>query len=154
MHKTFMLFSPVLLMLASTLTLDAASLAGVNLPDTATVGGKSLVLNGLGVRSEFMVKVYVGGLYLEQKSTDADAIIKTDAPKRIVMHFLHDASKKQMTDAFSESFKTILRKPRQRRRPRSTSSLARLSPSKLATRWSSPTCRQPGPLSLSMAQTR
>ena len=104
MHKTFMLFSPVLLMLASTLTLDAASLAGVNLPDTATVGGKSLVLNGLGVRSEFMVKVYVGALYLEQKSTDADAIIKTDAPKRIVMHFLHDASKKQMSDAFSESF--------------------------------------------------
>ncbi len=104
MHKTFMLFSTLLLMLASTSILDAASMAGVNLPDTAAVGGKSLVLNGLGVRSEFMVKVYVGGLYLEQKSADADAIIKTDAPKRIVMHFLHDASKKQMSDAFTESF--------------------------------------------------
>ena len=104
MHKTFMLFSAVLLMLAPTPTLDAASLAGASLPDTATVGGKSMVLNGLGVRTEFMVKVYVAGLYLEQKSADPDAIVKTDAPKRIVMHFLHDASKKQMTDAFSESF--------------------------------------------------
>jgi hypothetical protein len=104
MHKTLILFGAALLMLASTPTLDAASLAGANLPDTATVGGKSLVLNGLGVRTEFMVKVYVAGLYLEQKSTDPDAINKTDAPKRIVMHFLHDASKKQLTDAFSESF--------------------------------------------------
>jgi Chalcone isomerase-like len=104
MHKTFMLFSTILWMLTSTPAMDAASLAGTNLPDSATVGGKSLVLNGLGVRTEYMVKVYVAGLYLEQKSTDPDAIIKTDAPKRIVMHFLHDASKKQMTDAFNESF--------------------------------------------------
>ncbi len=104
MHKTFMLFSTVLLILASSPALSAASLAGANLPDSATVGGKSLVLNGLGVRSEYMVKVYVAGLYLTQKSTDPDTIIKADAPKRIVMHFLHDASKKQMTDAFNESF--------------------------------------------------
>jgi hypothetical protein len=104
MRKTLVSFTAVLLLLTLTHALDAASVAGVNLPDTAAVGGKSLVLNGLGVRTEFMVKVYVGGLYLEQKSTDPDAIIKTDAPKRIVMHFLHDASKKQMTDAFSESF--------------------------------------------------
>jgi Chalcone isomerase-like len=104
MHKTLVLFTVTLLMLAATPTLGAASLAGANLPDTETVGGRSLVLNGLGVRTEFMVKVYVAGLYLEQKSTDPDAIIKTDAPKRIVMHFLHDASKKQLTDAFSESF--------------------------------------------------
>jgi Chalcone isomerase-like len=104
MHKTLISFSAVLLMLAATTTLGAASLAGANLPDTTTVGGKSLTLNGLGVRTEFMVKVYLAGLYLEQKSTDPEAIIKTDAPKRIVMHFLHDASKKQLTDAFSESF--------------------------------------------------
>jgi hypothetical protein len=104
MYKTVVSLSAVLWMFASTPILNSASLAGANLPDTATVGGKSLVLNGLGVRTEFMVKVYVAGLYLDQKSTDADAIIKSDAPKRIVMHFLHDASKKQLTDAFSESF--------------------------------------------------
>ncbi len=104
MRKTIPSFATVLLLLTLTHALDAANLAGANLPDTATAGGKSLVLNGLGVRTEFMVKVYVAGLYLEQKSTDSDAIIKTNAPKRIVMHFLHDATKKQMADAFSESF--------------------------------------------------
>jgi hypothetical protein len=51
-----------------------------------------------------VVKVYVAGLYLDKKSSDADAIIKADAPKQIVMHFLHGASKKQMADAFDESF--------------------------------------------------
>ena len=52
-----------------------------------------------------MVKVYVAGLYLLRKSSDASAIIKVDEPKQIVMQFLHDASKKQMTDAFDQSFK-------------------------------------------------
>jgi hypothetical protein len=51
-----------------------------------------------------MVKVYVIGLYLPQKSSDAAAIMKADEPKRIVMQFLHGASKNQMGDAFNESF--------------------------------------------------
>jgi hypothetical protein len=85
--------------------LRAASLAGVTLPDTAQVGSTTLVLNGLGLRTKFTVKVYVAGLYLQQKSSDSSAIIKADAPKRIVMQFVHSASKEQMTDAFDEGFK-------------------------------------------------
>src|ERR1700733_901302 len=105
MRKTALPLAAAVFMVASTFNLQAATVAGVNLPDTATVGDKSLILNGLGLRTEFMVKGYVGGLYLEHKSTDARGIIKADAPKRIVMQFLHDASKKQMTDAFDQSFK-------------------------------------------------
>jgi hypothetical protein len=90
---------------ASTFSLHAATLAGVTLPDTQQVAGKTLVLNGMGIRTKYMVKVYVGGLYLEQKSSDAAAIIKADAPKQIVMKFLHGASKSQMTDAFDDGFK-------------------------------------------------
>ncbi len=105
MRKTAAPLAAAVFMVASTFSPQAATVAGVNLPDTATVADKSLVLNGLGLRTEFMVKVYVGGLYLEHKSTDAGGIIKADAPKRIVMQFLHDASKKQMTDAFDQSFK-------------------------------------------------
>jgi Chalcone isomerase-like len=105
MRKTTVPLAAAAFIVASTFNLHAATVAGVNLPDTTTVGDKSLILNGLGLRTEFMVKVYVGGLYLEHKSTDAGGIIKADAPKRIVMQFLHDASKKQMTDAFDQSFK-------------------------------------------------
>jgi Chalcone isomerase-like len=105
MRKIIVLLSVAMCVPVSTLSLNAAGLAGVNLPDTSTVGDKSLVLNGVGLRSEFMVKVYVAGLYLPSKSTDAGAIIKVDEPKRMVMQFLHDASKKQLSDAFEESFK-------------------------------------------------
>ena len=92
--------------LVSLLDVSAATLAGVSLPDTAQVGSTRLVLNGLGLRKKFVVKVYVAGLYLEQKSSDAEAILGAEAPKRIVMHFLHGASKKQIADAFDESLTT------------------------------------------------
>lgn len=95
----------VLVALASIVRLDAASLGGVTLPDTAAVGSTRLVLNGLGLRTKFVVKVYVAGLYLAQKSSDADAILKSDEPKRIVMHFLRGVSKNQIADAFQESFR-------------------------------------------------
>ena len=92
------------LLLAPSFYLHAGSLAGLTLPDTVQVGGKTLVLNGLGLRKKFVVKVYVAGLYLEQKSAGADAVLKADRPKRIVLQFLHGASKNQITNAFDESF--------------------------------------------------
>lgn len=94
----------LILILASALNVIAASLSGVNLPDTVQVGGTTLVLNGIGLRTKYMVKVYVAGLYLAQKSSDANAILKSDVPKRIVMHFVRDVSKNQLTDGFTESF--------------------------------------------------
>src|SRR5215471_3621318 len=104
MRKTVLAVSAAMMVMFATLQLQAASLAGVTMPDTVQVGGKSLVLNGLGLRTKYMVKVYVAGLYLEQKSSDANSIIKADAPKQIVLQFVHSATKSQMTDAFNESF--------------------------------------------------
>jgi Chalcone isomerase-like len=89
---------------ASMVNLHAATLAGVTQADTIKVGPTTLVLNGQGIRKKFVVKVYVAGLYLQQKSSNADAIIKVDAPKRMVLHFVHGASKSQIADAFDESF--------------------------------------------------
>jgi hypothetical protein len=94
----------VLFVAASMFDVDAATLAGVSLPDTVQVGSTTLVLNGVGLRKKFVIKVYVAGLYLEQKSSNSDAIMKADARKRIVMQFLHGASKSQIADAFDESF--------------------------------------------------
>jgi Chalcone isomerase-like len=103
MRKTAMLLV-VVFVVAAVFDLHAASLAGVSMPDTVQIGGTKLVLNGLGLRKKYFVKVYVAGLYLERKSSDPDAIIKTDATKQIVMQFLHGASKSQMAEAFEESF--------------------------------------------------
>jgi hypothetical protein len=93
-------------LLALAMPVFADTLANVTLPDTVTVGTRTLVLNGMGVRSKFFVKVYVAGLYLEKKSADAKAIIEADAAKRIVLQFVRsEVTREQMTEAFDESLK-------------------------------------------------
>ena len=54
----------VLILLFSLSTAEAVELAGVNLPETISVEGDELVLNGGGARKKFFMKMYVGALYL------------------------------------------------------------------------------------------
>lgn len=84
----------------------AAELAGVTLPDQATVGGKSLVLNGLGLREAtvLMVDVYVAGLYVEAKTTDAAAILEAGQTKQLVMRFVRSVGKEKLAEAWTEGF--------------------------------------------------
>ena len=105
MQKAAIVLAIIVFAGASTFDLHAGSLAGVTLPDTVQVGGTTLLLNGLGLRKKFVVKVYVAGLYLEQKSSDPGAIIKAESPKRLVMQFVRGVSKNQIADAFDEGFK-------------------------------------------------
>ncbi|HEY8515717.1 MAG TPA: chalcone isomerase family protein [Candidatus Binatia bacterium] len=83
----------------------AATLQGVTFPDTATVGGKTVKLNGMGVRVAYVfVKVYVAGLYLEQTTRDASVAIDSDQPKRMLLQFLREVSHDEMVDAMKEGF--------------------------------------------------
>ena len=86
--------------------MSAATLEDVSVPDQATVDGKTLVLNGLGLRTATMlkVKVYVIGLYLESKSSDAEAIIASSGQNAIEMHFVRDVTAEQLRDGWSEAF--------------------------------------------------
>jgi hypothetical protein len=84
----------------------AGDLAGVTLPDQASVAGKTLVLNGLGLReaTAFMVDVYVAGLYLEEKSSDAAAILESGQTKQLVMKFVRSVGKEKLAEAWTEGF--------------------------------------------------
>src|SRR5262249_42735499 len=53
----------------------AMEVADVNFPRTMQAGGKTLTLNGAGLRTRFMFKVYAIGLYLEHPATDAATIL-------------------------------------------------------------------------------
>jgi hypothetical protein len=75
------------------------------MPDTVQVGSSHLVLNGMGMRKKLVVKVYVVGLYVEQRSSDPGTIMKGEGAKQIVMHFLRSATKEQIANAFEESFR-------------------------------------------------
>jgi len=80
-------------------------LAGVDFADKVTVGGKDLVLNGMGLRKKSIIKVYVAGLYVEQAGQNPSAIVSADGPKKLVMHFLTNrATKKKMDAAWAEGF--------------------------------------------------
>jgi hypothetical protein len=80
----------------------AGTLAGVTLPDKADAAGQALVLDGMGLRKKFFIKVYVAGLYLPARERVAAKVLAADAPRRMVFHFLYSVSAKQMCDAWSE----------------------------------------------------
>jgi hypothetical protein len=86
--------------------LFAAEISGVKLPDQVTVSGKSLKLNGAGLRQATILKVnvYAAGLYLENSSGDGEAIANSDQAKSIEMVFMRDVTAKQMAEAFQEGF--------------------------------------------------
>jgi hypothetical protein len=103
MRKALIACASVCLLSAPVL---AATLADVTLPDSVTVGGQTLVLNGMGLRSKLFVKVYVGGLYVEKKTSDSTAVIQSDAIKRVVLQFIYgEVSREQMVEAFEDGFK-------------------------------------------------
>lgn len=74
---------------------QAADLAGLSLPDTFTVHGQSLVLNGLGLRTLtiFSIRAYIAGLYLPQPSHDAQQILTSAQPRVLILRYLRSASK-------------------------------------------------------------
>lgn len=83
----------------------AKTVQGVTFPDTSSVGGKPVTLNGMGVRVAYIfVKVYVGGLYLATPTHDATAAIQTDEPKRVLLQFLRDVTHEEMVNAMREGF--------------------------------------------------
>lgn len=86
---------------------SAGKKAGVTMPDTTTLAGKQLVLNGMGLREATVlgIDVYVAGLYLETKSTDPAGIITSDQNKLLVLRFVRDVDRSDIVKAWSEGFK-------------------------------------------------
>lgn len=86
-------------------------LAGVTMPDTAQVGGETLTLNGMGLRKKAVIKVYVAGLYLTEKSNDASAILQADSARRTAMEFRFGVGAEKMCDAWKEGLEANTANP-------------------------------------------
>ncbi len=86
---------------------SARTLEDITMPDTITVAGKKLVLNGMGIREAtiFKVDVYVAGLYLEHKTHDPKEVVESNQVKRLVLHFVRDVDRDDVVDAYKESFR-------------------------------------------------
>lgn len=91
------------LMAFATVT-SAAELAGVKVPETAEVAGQELVLNGLGLREKAWIDVYVGALYVPEKTDKPADIIESAGPTRMGMHFVRDVPADKVIGGWNEGF--------------------------------------------------
>jgi hypothetical protein len=84
----------------------AADLEGVSMPDTRVMGGKQMLLNGIGLRtfSIFRVRIYVAGLYLEHRINDPVAILHSSDMKLLDIRFLRDVDAEDARKAWQDGF--------------------------------------------------
>ena len=83
-------------------TTHAADVGGVAVADTIKLGGADLVLNGAGIRTRAVFKVYVGALYLAEKKPAAAEAIAQRGPKRVALHMLRDLTAEQLGGALND----------------------------------------------------
>jgi hypothetical protein len=95
----------LLLLLLIALPASAAEVAGVRLEEHTNVASTDLVLNGAGLRRRLVFQVYAMGLYLQQKTTEAAAVLKLPGAKRVAMHMLRDVPAEQFSDALADGIR-------------------------------------------------
>ncbi|MFM8841043.1 MAG: chalcone isomerase family protein [bacterium] len=81
------------------------TVSDVLIPSTKTFSGKSLTLNGAGIREKFWMDMYVGALFVTKKTRDAQYLINADeaiAMELTIVSSLITSDK--MSDAVEEGF--------------------------------------------------
>ena len=108
MHK---LFSTILVVLSIMFSSSgqAIEFGDRQFPDTVTLPGTdaALQLNGIGYRKKFIIKVYIGALYVENRANSRDEVIAQSGPNRVLMHFVYDeVSGEKLVDAWNDGFES------------------------------------------------
>jgi hypothetical protein len=97
------LMASILLTAAVALPASAAiDVNGYKFDDTVKVAGKDLKLNGAGMRTKIIIKVYAAGLYLLDKKTTMADIAATEGPRRVTLVMARDVSSDSFGSAFME----------------------------------------------------
>jgi len=86
-------------------TVHAAEVAGVKVEESARSAGVDLKLNGAGLRSKAFFRVYVLGLYLQDRKSSASEVLGAAGPKRIMIHMLRDVDADDFSEALEEGIK-------------------------------------------------
>ena len=94
----------MLVALALAAGVQAVEVGGVKLDDKVSVGGQELVLNGAGMRTKAIFKVYVASLYVPAKATTPAAVLEK-GPRRIQMNLMRDLTPDQLVEALVDGLK-------------------------------------------------
>ncbi len=98
-------FFAIVALLLLTANAQALEMAGVSVPETASIGSRPLQLNGCGIRQKFFIDVYLGALYTAQRVSSLEACRKAPGDKLIRMTFLYKKVEKgKIVAAFAEGF--------------------------------------------------
>ena len=80
-------------------------IGAATLPETVTFEGQKLIYNGAGVRKKAWFKLYSGGLYLENKSSNAKDIMNADESMAMKLHITSRMiSSSKMINAVNDGF--------------------------------------------------
>ncbi len=81
----------------------AMTVSGKTLEDTIQVNKNKLVLNGAGMRTKYLLNVYIGALYLRTKAKNAEAILADTGPKRIELYMMRRVNASDFMEAFNKA---------------------------------------------------
>jgi long-chain acyl-CoA synthetase len=85
-----------------------AEVAGVKVEDTVRSEQGELLLNGAGLRTRIVFKVYVAALYLPQKESNASAILQGKGPRRMVLRMMRNVDGDTLHEALDEGLRNNL----------------------------------------------
>lgn len=80
----------------------AMEVGGIKLEDTIKVANQELKLNGAGLRTWAVFKVYAAGLYLPEKKKTVPDIAALNGPRRIKLVLLRDVNNEELGQAFMD----------------------------------------------------
>ncbi|CAH0223077.1 hypothetical protein SRABI118_02275 [Massilia sp. Bi118] len=100
-------------LLVAAISLPAQASVDVNgykFEETAKVAGKDLKLNGAGMRTKLVFKVYAAGLYLPEKKNATAEILKLEGPRRVTLQMARDLTSEEFGKAFMDGLNENLDK--------------------------------------------
>jgi Chalcone isomerase-like len=89
------------LMLSLGIHAATVELSGVKVADPVEVQGSKLALNGAGIRYKAIFKVYVAGLYLDQRAVTPEEVYAAPGAKRISITLLRDIDSNELGKNFT-----------------------------------------------------
>ncbi|WP_256078597.1 chalcone isomerase family protein [Massilia sp. YIM B04103] len=101
-RRTLIQAAAAALMFSAAPVFASTDVAGVKFEETATVAGQQLKLNGAGLRTKVIFKVYALGLYLSEKKTSMADILAVPGARRIQIVSMRDLSSEDFGKAFMD----------------------------------------------------
>ena len=84
---------------------DAAAMEGLQFEDQARLANRDLKLNGLGIRSIFIFKAYVAGLYVSEKVSSTQDVQNYAGPIRLQLRMLMEVGASDIKQALVDGMR-------------------------------------------------